>query len=61
MIHTLFDLCMRALDGLANWMDPWFPGGMDYVKINVIIFCFIGPALFAGSVGLNVAFILGLL
>ena len=42
-------------------MNPWFPGGMDYVKINVLIFCIIVPVTMLASIGLNVAFLLGVL
>ena len=38
----------------AEKLDPIWPGGMDYKKINVLIFCVAGPALFAASLALNV-------
>lgn len=61
MIHYLFDCCVASLDWLANKMNPWFPGGMDYAKINVILFCFIFPAILLTSLGLNAALLMGLL
>jgi len=50
----LFELCVQALLVTAEKLDPIWPGGMDYKKINVLIFCVAGPALFAASVALNV-------
>jgi hypothetical protein len=32
---------------------------MDYVKINVILFCVLLPLILAASLGLNLAFLLG--
>jgi hypothetical protein len=49
-----FELCVDALMIAADKLDPYWPGGMDYKKINVLIFCVAGPALFAASVALNV-------
>ncbi len=49
-----FELCVDALLIAADKLDPYWPGGMDYKKINVLIFCVAGPALFAASVALNV-------
>ena len=49
-----FELCVDALMIAADKLDPIWPGGMDYKKINVLIFCVAGPAIFAASVGLNV-------
>ena len=57
--HTAFDLCANSLVWLANKIDPWFPGGMNYVKINVIGFCIILPIILFGSLALNLAFLLG--
>jgi len=59
--HTAFDLCAGSLHWLASKMDPWFPGGMDYVKINVIVFCIVLPIILIASLALNVAFLFGLL
>ena len=50
----LFDLCVLFLVLLANALDPVWPGGMDYVKINVILFCVILPIILVGSLGLNI-------
>jgi len=52
--HKAFDLCVDALEFTATRLDPYFPGGLDYRKINILIFCIAGPAIFAASVGLNV-------
>ena len=49
-----FELCVDALLIAADKLDPYWPGGMDYKKINVLSFCVAGPALFAASVALNV-------
>jgi len=49
-----FELCVDALLIAADKLDPIWPGGMDYKKINVLIFCVAGPVIFAGSVGLNI-------
>ena len=59
--HTLFNLCANSLDWTARKLDPWWPGGMDYVKINVILFCIVLPVVLAVSLGLNLAFLLGFL
>jgi hypothetical protein len=61
MFHFLFDLCANSLHWMAKKMNPWFPGGMDYVKINVILFCIILPPVLIGSLGLNVLLLLGML
>lgn len=57
--HTVFNLCASSLHRLASKLDPVWPGGMDYVKINVILFCIILPIILAASLGLNLAFLLG--
>ena len=49
-----FELCVDVLLIAADKLDPVWPGGMDYKKINVLIFCVAGPVIFAGSVGLNI-------
>ena len=59
--HTAFDLCANSLVWLANKIDPVIPGGMDYVKINVILFCIILPLILVASLALNLAFLFGLL
>ena len=57
--HAAFDLCANSLAWLARKLDPIWPGGLDYVKINVIGFCIILPIILFGSLGLNLAFLLG--
>jgi hypothetical protein len=59
--HTLFNACANSLHWMAKRRDPYWPGGMDYGKLNVILFCLIlpscwiprqaigGPALFYAS------------
>ena len=57
--HAAFDLSANSLAWLARKLDPVWPGGLDYVKINVILFCVLLPILLAASLGLNLAFLLG--
>lgn len=52
--HRVFNVCANALQWLAKRLDPIWPGGMDYVKINVILFCIVLPLLFLASLLLNV-------
>ena len=59
--HTVFNLCANSLHWLAGKLDPVWPGGMDYVKINVILFCIILPIILIASIALNVAFLFDLL
>ena len=59
--NTTFDLCANSLYWLASKLDPIWPGGMDYVRINVLLFCVLLPILLAASVGLNLAFLFGIL
>ena len=59
--HTTFNACANSLHWLAGKLDPVWPGGMDYVKINVILFCIVLPLILAASLGLNLAFLLGFL
>jgi hypothetical protein len=61
MWHSLFNLCANSLQWTAQKLNRVTPGGMDYVKINVLIFCIIVPAVLLASLGLNAAFLLGLL
>jgi hypothetical protein len=49
-----FELCVDALEWAAKTINPFWPGGMDYIKINVLIFCVVGPLIFAASVALNI-------
>jgi len=58
--YKAFDLCVDALEFTATKLDPYSPGGLDYRKINVLLFCVAGPAIFAASVGLNVVLALKL-
>jgi len=59
--HAAFNRCANSLHWLALKLDPVWPGGMDYVKINVILFCIVLPILFIASLALNLAFLFGLL
>lgn len=59
--HSSFDLCADLLHLTAKKLNPVWPGGMDYVKINVILFCIVLPLVLAASLGLNLAFLLGVL
>jgi hypothetical protein len=59
--HTAFNWCANFLHWLASKINPVWPGGMDYVKINVILFCVILPIVLVASLALNVAFLIGLL
>jgi hypothetical protein len=59
--HALFNLCANFLQRLAKILNPIFPGGMDYVKINVILFCIILPIILIVSITLNLLFIFGIL
>jgi len=54
---TPFDMCVRGLQRTAEILDPYTPGGMDYVKINVIAFCVILPIVLATSIGINIHYI----
>jgi hypothetical protein len=49
-----FVWCVDVLEWGAKRLDPITPGGMDYVKINVLLFCIVLPVLFMGSVSLNI-------
>ncbi len=57
----VFNLCAYSLHWLAAILDPVWPGGMDYVKINVILFCMILPVVLIASLGLNLAWLLGMI
>ena len=48
-----FELCVNALLIAADKLDPYWPGGMDYKKINVLVFCVAGPTVFLASLALN--------
>ena len=49
-----FDLCVALLVWTAEKLDPVWPGGMDYIKINVILFCILLPIILVGSLALNI-------
>ena len=55
-----FALCVKLLGRASEKADPWFPGGMDYVKINVIIFCIILPIVLGLSLLGNLVWLLSL-
>jgi hypothetical protein len=57
--HSMFNACANSLAWAAGKLDPVWPGGMDYVKINVILFCVVLPVLLLASLGLNLAFLMG--
>ena len=59
--HATFDLCANFLYWLASKLDPFCRGGMDYVKINVILFCILLPIILITSLALNLVFLFGLL
>jgi len=54
----VFDLCVLFLVLLARVLDPVWPGGMDYIKVNVILFCVLLPIILFGSLALNVVLLL---
>jgi hypothetical protein len=56
-----FDKCATFLQRTAAKIDPHMPGGMDYVKINVIGFCIILPVVLIISLGCNALWLLSLL
>jgi len=49
----VFCACVSLLERAAKTLDPIWPGGMDYVKINVILFCVLLPIILVGSLALN--------
>ncbi len=59
--HRVFDGCVLLLQLAAEKLDPYWPGGMDYVKINVILFCIVLPVILGISVAMNIALIVILL
>jgi len=59
--NTSFTLCVELLKWAAKKLNPIWPGGMDYVKINVLIFCVAGPIIFTASIFLNVLLLAKLL
>lgn len=61
VMHNAFNKCANALDWAARKLNPVVPGGMDYVKLNVILFCIVLPVVLLSSIGLNLAWLTGLL
>ena len=57
--HAIFNACANSLAWAAGRLDPFWPGGMNYVKLNVILFCLVLPLVLLASLTLNLAFILG--
>ena len=55
-----FELCVDVLLITAEKLNQIWPNGMDYKKLNIIIFCLVGPSLFAASIALNVVLALKL-
>lgn len=53
IFHRSFDGCVELLRWSAAKLDPYWPGGCDYVKINVILFCILLPVILASSLALN--------
>jgi hypothetical protein len=51
--NNVFDACVIQLTEAAERLNPYWPGGMDYVKINVILFCIILPIVLGLSLALN--------
>lgn len=51
---TVFSLCVQVLEWGAQKADPIWPGGMDYEKINVLIFCVLLPVVLFVSIGMNI-------
>lgn len=58
--QRVFDGCVDLLQYTAGKLDPYWPGGMDYVKINVILFCIVLPIILGLSVALNIVLILAM-
>ena len=58
--HELFDACVSQLENAATLLDPYWPGGMDYCKLNVILFCIILPIVLGLSLALNAYLLLQL-
>jgi len=49
----VFCACVSILEWAAAALNPVWPGGMDYVKINVLLFCVLLPIILVGSLALN--------
>jgi len=55
----VFGACVWILEQSAKVLDPYWPGGMNYVKINVILFCILLPLVLVVSLGLNLLWLFG--
>ena len=55
LCECVFSLCVAFLEWAAKKLDPVWPAGMDYVKVNVILFCILLPVILVGSLALNIA------
>ena len=53
LTEFVFCLCVTVLERAAAILNPVWPGGMDYVKINVLLFCVLLPIILVGSLALN--------
>ncbi|TSA32166.1 MAG: hypothetical protein D4R65_10020 [Verrucomicrobiaceae bacterium] len=53
LTQLVFCLCVTLLELTAAALNPVWPGGMDYVKINVLLFCILLPVVLVGSLALN--------
>ena len=58
MWDDVFSWCVRLLENWAKKLDPWWPSGMNYVKINIILFCIILPIVLVLSLGLNLVWLI---
>ena len=59
MYSNIFNWCAKSLKNLAELINKVFPSSkMDYTKINVLIFCFLWPAITVAMGATIVAFIL---
>ena len=48
-----FNACVKWLGKAADKLNPEVKGGMDYIKLNVILFCILLPAVLTASLLLN--------
>ena len=55
----VFGACVWILEESAKVLYPYWPGGMNYVKINVIVFCIVLPVVLVVSLGLNLLWLFG--
>ena len=54
----VFNLCVVFLVWAAKKRDPVWPRGMDYIQIDVVLFCIVLPAILVGSLLLNLILLL---